>query len=142
MKNVVLNLRIVFLVASFFASGFANAFAKDGILRFVEGDVMYMSHDRAVEACPKDSHLPSIRELAVASQDRGAKGILELNQVTSGDTPPSGYFMVSVINPDRKLDAFYFNPEGYRRPDGEFGNLLLWSSSIDMFRLIPNRRLS
>ena len=69
----------------------------------------------------KGMRLPTARELALASQSMGAKGISE--------TKKDGYYLVKGSDSSGKPDPFYFNNKGYRRPAGELGNYWFWSSS-------------
>jgi len=84
-----------------------------------------------VDACPAGTHLPTIRELAKKGQALGAKGILEVNQVTPDSVLFDGYYKISAINPNGEKDEFYYSNAGYKRPDGDLGNNNFWSSSVD-----------
>ena len=75
-------------------------------------------------------HLPTARELAKISQARGAKGILEPNQVKPSKLS-TGFGRISAIDPNGQLDEFYFSDVGYQRPQQEYLTALFWSSSIN-----------
>lgn len=79
---------------------------------------------------------PSAREFAEFARSRGAKGILDEDQVNP-DKIPEGYVKISVSNYDGWLtDTFYYNPSGYKPVDfgGKFvkdsTNGCFWTSSI------------
>ena len=92
--------------------------------------VRYLTHYEAAESCPAGTRLPTIRELAEEAEKRGAKGILELNQVDP-KAVQKGYRKVSVINMNGKKDEFYFNHHGYKKPKRELDKNNFWSSSIN-----------
>jgi hypothetical protein len=103
---------------------------NDSILKTTTGSVSYLSFKQAAVACPAGKHLPTIREIAQASVQRGAGGLLEVNQVNPDQTP-AGYRLVSAANLDGTKDDFYFNAGRFEALDGEVGNTFVWSSSID-----------
>lgn len=45
------------------------------------------------------------------------------------ETLPKNFYLVDSINPDGSRDTFYMNHDGYRKPVGEDGKALLWTSS-------------
>ena len=121
-------LACIFVVAG--AGARADTVDQDGILRGDQGRLLRMNQTDAIQACSKHGmHLPTIRELAKISQALGSKGILELSQVESGKVP-DGYFKISAVNPDGTKDEFYFNNDGYKRPEGDLGSNWFWSSSV------------
>ena len=84
-----------------------------------------MNQYDAVSYCANQGmHLPSARELAQLSASLGAAGISET---------PKGYYLVSAKNADGKVDNFYFNYSGYKRPQGDLGNNWFWSSSVSSY---------
>jgi hypothetical protein len=95
----------------------------DDFLRDANGTLINISQEKALKACTdQNKHLPTARELAGISQSMGAKGI----SATNGP----GYYLVSALNPDGKIDRFYFNPAGYDRPRKELAYNWFWSSSL------------
>ncbi len=120
----------ILLVSLFTLStgAYADKLDKDGILRNDIGIIQYMTQTEALNACPAGTHLSTIRELAGMSQSMGAKGILETSEVKDGNVP-DGYYLVYGKNPDGGYDKFYFNNNGYKRPEGYFGPVRIWSSS-------------
>lgn len=100
------------------------------ILRDANGAVLGFTLFEARNACPSGTRMPTLREFAHYGQAKGAKGILEVNQVDPRK-PPAGYNSFDFYNvEDGSNDAFYYNAEGFqRRPDDEYGNLYFWSSS-------------
>lgn len=123
------NSKYFLITITTLALGAASAQAAGEILRDADGSIRYMNQHDAMKACPAGTHLPTIRELAKESQARGAIGILEVNQGNS-DGVPTGYYKISAINPNGQKDEFYFNCEGYKRPNGDLGNNWFWSSSL------------
>jgi uncharacterized protein (TIGR02145 family) len=92
------------------------------IARNADGSVRYMNQFDAVSYCASQGmHLPRIRELAQLAVSLGAAGISE--------TPKDGYNLMTAKNADGKVDNFYFNYAGYKRPQGDLGNNWFWSSS-------------
>lgn len=97
------------------------------IVQGTSGDLL-LTWQEALEHCKsRNSHLPTAREYANLLRPLGTK-ILEASEVTG--TPPAGYYLVDCKNPDGSLDKFYMNHSGYKRPEGETVNHLLWTSSI------------
>jgi hypothetical protein len=108
----------------------ADTLDGDGILRDDQGAVRLVKHSEALTACPQGTHLPTIRELTSLAKAQGSK-ILELAEVQG--EPPFGYHLVEATNPDGKIDRFYYNSYGYRRPDGEaLRRNGFWSTSLSM----------
>lgn len=105
-----------------------SAHADTIILRNADGSVREMTQREARTACPATTHLPTIRELAQESQARGARGILEVNQVNP-DNVPSGYDALDSINPNGRADVFYYNSLGYQPPNDDSGKYNFWTSS-------------
>ena len=126
--------KFLLLLASIFmvsAGAHADTVDQDGVLRDEQGKVLIMNQADAIKDCSQHGmHLPSIHELAKIGQDLGAKGILELSQVESGKVP-DGYYKISAVNPDGTKEEFYFNYDGYKRPEGDLGNNWFWSSSVN-----------
>jgi hypothetical protein len=133
-----------FLLVSAFGSSVALADKLDpnGILvDDTLGNVHTMSESEAMRACPKNTHLPTARELAKMAAKRGANGILELNQIKPGEPAPEGYYLVDAVNPDGNEDRFYFSNHGYKPivspmtlDNGESlepRTYILWSSSVN-----------
>jgi hypothetical protein len=121
------------LAAGVFAAStiaYADKLDANGIIRNDDGSIHYMQQPTAMSACPQDTHLPTIRELANISQANGAKGILEIDQVDPNKVP-AGYGRVSGTNPDGRDDRFYFSAEGYKDPnyDQDIPRYWFWSSS-------------
>lgn len=108
------------------AGAYADRLDADGILRKDDGSIIYMDHFDALNACPNGTHLPTVRELALDAQARGAQGVLEAGQ----GSVPSRYDMIASINPDGFKDIFYFNFDDYSRPLGDSYKVWFWSSSI------------
>lgn len=100
----------------------------NGILRNDDGTIRYMNLDEALQSCPRGTHLPTVRELARDAQSRGAKGILETSQVNPNQVSPF-VIKVSAVDPNGRLDEFYYDYRGYQRPMGDLGNNNFWSSS-------------
>lgn len=107
--------------------GAVSARAFGEILRNADGSLMYVTHFNAMKACPAGTRLPTAREFASESQARGAKGILEENQVDPNNIPRGYDKVVAFDGP--VADIFYFNHEGYKRPDGDLGSLWFIASS-------------
>lgn len=127
------NPKCFLFTVSIFILGAASAQAAGEILRNADGSInKYMNQYEAMKACPAGTHLPTARELAKEAQARGAKGILEVNQVRRAGKP-NGYYEISAINPDGQDDVFYFNEDGYKRPDDALEGMLFWSSSSVSF---------
>lgn len=77
--------------------GAVSARAFGEILRNADGSLMYVTHFNAMKACPAGTRLPTAREFASESQARGAKGILEENQVDPNNIP-RGYDKVVAFD--------------------------------------------
>lgn len=73
-------------------------------------------------------HLPTIRELARFGKSRGARGIVEVDQIRDQDRE-AGAVLVTATNPDGKKDAFYYSPVGYVTRTDEGKEQSYWSSS-------------
>lgn len=130
---------LLLLAASIFvASSGAYADKLDwyGILRKDDGSIQIMNQYEAMKACPRGTHLSTVRELAELGRANGAKRIWE----PSYEDVPGGYHEYSVINlyvnrsfsdPEGARDRFYYNPQGYNYPSyiPDLGNIWLWSSS-------------
>lgn len=99
----------------------------DGVIaRYADGRVRHMNQFDAMSYCAsRGMHLPSARELAQLAASRGAAGISE--------TAKNGYYPVSAINADGKVDDFYVSYAGYNSPSGDLGNNWFWSSSVFSF---------
>lgn len=137
-----IKLFTLFLISICFF-GTARAEISEEVLRDANGNIRYMTQFEASGVNPNTGikekpdaceaagkgHLPTAREFMEYSQTRGAKGILEANQVDPYKVP-AGYNFISVINPNGQKDEFYFNSTGYQRPEGDLGWKWFWSSSI------------
>lgn len=123
---ITLSLGIICLKAP---GAFANYVDEDGILRTDDGKAAYGWYADARKACPRGTHLPTVREFAKWAQSRGAKGVLEVHAV-SGTRAPDTYMKISAVNPNGKHDEFYFSSEGFRRAPGVGLDSAFWSSSI------------
>lgn len=114
------------------AGAYADKLDSYGILISDDNSVRLMNHYDAMKACPKGTHLPTIRQLAKLSQASGAKGVL--NRDVLNPNPPRGYYDIAVSNQTgdrlRERDRFYYSHQGYQRPSGDLGNYSFWSSSI------------
>lgn len=98
------------------------------IARNADGSIRYMVRDVAIEYCAsRGMRLPSAREMAQFWASRGAVGISE--------TLKQGYYRINAKNVDGKNDPFFYNHDGYKRPEGDFGNYWFWSSSSDTHSL-------
>lgn len=127
-------LKIGFIVVLTLVSQFAIAYIDNhGVLRTNSGEViMVPTGFHAQEICPANMRIPSAREWAQFAQEHGAKGILELNQV-SGQIP-EGYEQHRVLNANDQgvystRDRFYFNKSGYKPPSNVIGQYQFWTSS-------------
>lgn len=120
---------IIIALGQLVSSAEANYLDPEGILRNDDGAIVYLNQHQANKACPENTQLPSARQMAIISQSRGAKEILELAQVKNG-TVPEGYYKISAINIDGSKDEFFYNHEGYQNPGGTVGTDWFWTSSI------------
>ena len=107
-----------------------HAMALGTLLVDSKGDAVRVSGIDAQTACPAGTRLPTVRELAVEAQARGAQGILEVGQVDPAHVP-AGYQLVHFFNEEGTEDQFYFSPHGYKRLSDEFAQKTsnIWSSS-------------
>ena len=80
-----------------------------------------------MKACPKGSHLITVRELAEIAQTRGAAGIVEVEDY---DPKMKNFKMISATTSSGDREVFYYGYAGYQRPSGDLG-LMFWSSSLD-----------
>ena len=128
--------KLIFFAFSFLVLGISNAQAdkldKFGILRYDDGAIHLMTYKEMMKtSCPASTHLPTIRELAIETQSRGAKGILEVTQVNPKKVP-RGYDLIQSMNVAGQLDQFYFSYEGYNSPytgpEADLGTIF-WSRS-------------
>lgn len=120
-------MKLVIVLSIFFG---LNAHAGGEILRGASGYAKLMFYDEAVKACPKGTHLPTVRELAKEMEAYGAKGILELKQVDPNKVPFE-YYKVSAVNRDGRRDVFYYNRVDYKGPIEDLESHWFWSSSVD-----------
>lgn len=83
-----------------------------------------VSQHEAERICrDRGMRLPTARELALIAQyDHGAEGISE--------TEKDGYDLVRGSDSAGNPDHFYFSDKGHKRPVGDLGNTLFWSSSV------------
>lgn len=124
---------LIFICVLWNTLGFASFLDKNGIVRHSNGQVYEMSQYEAQHACPKGTHLPTARDLALEAIALGAKGILEKTSVAK-DQVPAGYTLIKALNSDGTTDYFYYNGQGYKRPKGDLGDRWFWSSSqLDEF---------
>ncbi len=131
------------VVSAHAADSLCNYFDESGICRDANRSIIHMRHYEAsgtqpstgekvtLDACEAagKGHLPTIREFAMESQAKGAKGILEISQVDPNHIP-AGYDKITSINANDKEDEFYFNHDGYKQPAGDLGNNWFWSASV------------
>lgn len=108
--------------------GVNSANAADLIVRYPDGSPIQASWSVAMQACPAGMRLPTARELAKWAASRGAKGILEVNQVDPRATP-AGYQLISVVDPDGKNDSFFYSYEGYESTIEKHQKYDFWTSS-------------
>lgn len=86
---------------------------KDVLLKDAHGTPLFLDQETAMKTCAEHGmRLPTIRELALLGQARGAKGILEVSQVRDQDEI-NGYMLVHPLPVNGKADNFYYNPAGY-----------------------------
>jgi hypothetical protein len=90
---------------------FANQINGGGYLVDNSGNLLYLTQFEARFSCPKGTHLPTVREVAVERMKRGARGIYKGNP---GDVPPYPYQLVLANNPDRERDTFYYDSTGFK----------------------------
>lgn len=96
-------------------------------LRDREGNLIKLNYGGAIRACPKGTHLPSIREYARLTQSLGAMGVLEVSQVDVNHIPAK-YELQSWKVSEKKRDAFYYNHNGYP-VDNKLVDVWYWTSS-------------
>src|SRR6185437_3321572 len=99
---------IIFLMSTFSTLAFADLpsglhLDHDGIIVNAQGTPVPINHWNLSDYCPRGTHVPSIRELAEISQQKGAK-ILEV----SAGKPPAGFDLIDAVNADGKRDQFYY----------------------------------
>jgi hypothetical protein len=126
------NLFSFLLAINLFALPVAQAKPKTTILRNDDGSVRYMTWFEAMgieyasgkngpDICQASGkgRLPTVREMATLAMFQGAKGILEMKQIDpakeeAGEYFMQGYFLKSAIDPDGKVDQFYYAFRGYK----------------------------
>tara|TARA_Y100000590_G_scaffold445177_1_gene576939 strand:- start:1067 stop:1573 length:507 start_codon:yes stop_codon:yes gene_type:complete len=82
-----------------------------------------VSHDQAIKICSeKGMRLPTVRELALYAESRGAQGISE--------TEKPRHYLIKGSDAEGNSDPFYFSYKGYEPPEGELGEYWFWTSSI------------
>lgn len=127
-------LKISILAAATIIFGVSLAHAEkldnDGVLTKDNGEILSLSQKDALTACPQGTRLPTIHEVAIYNQSRGALGILELNQIKDNKIPP-GYLKVEALNPDGSKNTFYYNYIGYKNSAERKWRNPFWSSSVD-----------
>lgn len=98
-------------------------------IRNTDGSVKkQLNHYQTTKQCKAlGRRLPTAREFAVEATKYGAE-ILEFDEVYPGDTP-SGFKLISALNPDGKLDKFYYSMTYYKSPIYTH-TLSMWSSSV------------
>ncbi|MGE3260721.1 MAG: hypothetical protein AB7K68_02970 [Bacteriovoracia bacterium] len=88
---------------------------QDVVLRDSQGNYPFLGKDEAIKACAKRGmQLPTIRELALLGQTRGAKGIVEPHELVGRDA--DAYEQVKALVPGGGVDEFYYDSSGYREP--------------------------
>ena len=121
---------LLIALISFFSPQPAQAYVLDHhwVLADNRGEAPLMVFSEAKKACPRGTHLPSIREMTKDAQANGARGILEAWQVKEA---PEGYVEINAMKSNGKIDHFFFNPSGYRYRDSEeeIGMHYFWTTS-------------
>ena len=130
--------------------GFVDVFSwpDQELARNADGSVCRMNYDSAVWYCSNlGKRLPNSRELALLGAYSGAPVIRETAFPDENCGPwvtpnpefrkeidemdKAGYHRVFIQHPDgRKTLDFYYSGRGYKRPLGDIGQNILWSSSI------------
>jgi hypothetical protein len=106
------------------------------IVRDANGGVLSMDQYAAERYCrQRGTRLPRARELAMYAQSRGACRVLSpeeyANLKETGDCLKSKYHLVSVARSGlQPSDEFYYNNNGYQRPEGDLDRYFFWSSSV------------
>ena len=84
--------------------------------------VFFRDHLNAEKYCFNNgTRAPTARELAMHAESLGAHGISQ--------TPITGSVLIEAIDPDGKEDRFYYSSKGYIQPGGDYGGVVMWSSS-------------
>lgn len=141
MKNLS-ALTFLFIFVSISSLAFGNPDPNQSVIgdfiRNNDGTIKTRIHHFEAEAAceKKGSRLPTARELAKEAEKYGGK-LLEENEYDAGNIP-SGYikdYFYKVVtngnaNANRKKDNFYYSTQNYKKPSGDLGEYVTWSSSL------------
>jgi len=108
------------MILSFFSIAHAYSVDPSGVILSDEvrdgvslNNPLLVDFVKAQTLCPQGTRPPTIREFAQESMKMGAKGILELSEVTG--EPPEGYTLIEAENHwgYGQYESFYYSSEGY-----------------------------
>lgn len=106
-----------------------DLYDDNNIIKDDAGKVMSVAQDEAIKLCRQQGgHLPTAREYA---EYINPNGILELDYVEKklNGTVPDGFYKVECVNPDGKVDSFYYNNTNSPQLTGQISKLSFWTSS-------------
>ncbi|MBX9880320.1 MAG: hypothetical protein K2Y22_17815 [Candidatus Obscuribacterales bacterium] len=106
-----------------------DLYDDSNIIRDDVGKVVSVTQDEAIKLCKQQGgHLPTAREYAEYINPIGILEVDYLEKKLNGKVP-DGFYKVECVNPDGKVDSFYYNNENSQKLTGEISKLSFWTSS-------------